>query len=228
MGDLSLYSRPARARHLVVGVLAALAAAAVFGWIAAAVQAGAPITELDAGLAQWFHAHATRDLTLAMLAITWIHSTWGILAITLLGADLLYRRRMHDWMLALVVTVPGGMLLNVAVKHVFQRPRPHFDIPLLTLETYSFPSGHTASATVLYGFVVCFLAAQASSRRRVAAATLAATAAIALVALSRVYLGVHYLSDVLAAAAEGCMWLAVCMTAFSAWRQRRNKAGEGA
>ena len=103
---------------------------------------------------------------------------------------------------------------------MFRRARPHFDHPLLTLETYSFPSGHTASATVLYGFVLCFFAAHAASRGRVALATAGALTAVALVGLSRMYLGVHYLSDVLAAAAEGCMWLALCMTGLAAWRRR--------
>lgn len=221
MGDLSLHSRPLSPVPLVCGVLAALLAAAVFGVIAYEVQTGAPITQLDLRLAQWFHVHSTRGVTLAMLAITWIHSTGGVLAMTAVGAGLLYRRRLRDWLLALIVTVPGGMLLNVAVKHAFQRPRPHFDNPLLTLETYSFPSGHTASATVLYGFVVCFFAAHAASRSRLAVAIVGALLALALVALSRIYLGVHYLSDVLAAAAEGCMWLALCMTGLAAWRRRR-------
>lgn len=225
MGDRSLYSRPARSAHLLPGLLAALCAVAVFGVIASQVQSGAPITQLDGRLALWFHAHATRGVTLAMRTITWIHSTGGILSITAVGAGWLYRQRLYEWMLALVVTVPGGMLLNVGVKHLFQRPRPHFDNPLLTLETYSFPSGHTASATVLYGFVVCFIAARTHSRQRIVLATLAAIAAVALVALSRMYLGVHYLSDVLAAVAEGCMWLAVCMTVLAAWRGRRE--GEG-
>ncbi|GAB3469091.1 hypothetical protein GCM10027321_38070 [Massilia terrae] len=221
----------ARTTHLLPGVLAALAAATIFGLIANAVHSGAPITQLDVQLAQWFHAHATHGVTLAMLAITWIHSSWGILSMSAVGSGWLYRRRMPDWLLALIATVPGGMLLNVAFKHVFQRARPHWDAPLLTLETYSFPSGHTASATVLYGFVVCFIAAHARSRQHAvlaAIAAIAALAAVALVALSRMYLGVHYLSDVLAAVAEGCMWLAICMTALAAWRRWRIEEGEGA
>ena len=108
MGDPSLYSRPAR-DHLVTGLLAALVAGALFGLIAWEVQAASPITQLDGQLAQWFHVHATRGVTLAMLAITWMHSSGGILAMTAVGAGLLYRRRLNDWLVALIVTVPGGM-----------------------------------------------------------------------------------------------------------------------
>jgi membrane-associated phospholipid phosphatase len=209
---------------LVAGMLLALLCATVFGLLAEQVQSGAPITRLDGELATWFHGHASAGLTLFMLAITWLHSAWGILSMTAVFGGWLYRERLHHWLVALVVTVPGGMLLNVASKHVFRRARPHFDDPLLTLATYSFPSGHTASATVLYGFAVLFVVSRVRSRWRVAVAAAGAVLAVCLVALSRMYLGVHYLSDVLAAAAEGGMWLAACGTAFWSWRRRKGQA----
>jgi undecaprenyl-diphosphatase len=212
--------RAVLAPPLVIGVVAMLLCAALFGLLAEQVQSGAPIIELDGRLAEWFHARATPGLTLFMLAVTWLHSAWGILAMTAVCAGWLYRERLSDWIVMLVVTVPGGMLLNVAFKHVFRRARPHFDNPLLTLSTYSFPSGHTASATVLYGFLVLLIASRVRPGWRVALMAAAAVLAVCLVALSRMYLGVHYLSDVLAAASEGGMWLAACATGFWAWRQR--------
>jgi undecaprenyl-diphosphatase len=207
--------------HLTVGVLLMLAAAWLFAAIAGEVVSGAAITTLDVALAGWLHRHASQGFTKLMLAITWMHSVPGILVLALLfGARLVVQRAFY-WLLALALAVPGGMLLNVAFKHVFQRARPHFDDPLLTLSTYSFPSGHTASATVLYGLLACYLAAHAPSRRTGALAAAGALGAVALVALSRMYLGVHYLSDVLAAAAEGCAWLAICVTAVSSLRRHR-------
>ena len=191
--------------------------------LAEQVQSGAPITGLDGRIASWFHAHATRELTWFMLAVTWLHSAWGILSMVAVFAGWLYRERLYDWMLALFVTVPGGMLVNVGFKHLFRRTRPHFDHPLLTLSTYSFPSGHTAGSTVLYGFLVFFIASRLHAPARTALMTLAAVLAVTLVALSRMYLGVHYLSDVLAAACEGGMWLAVCATSFCAWRANRSR-----
>jgi membrane-associated phospholipid phosphatase len=209
--------------HLTIGAALMLVAAWLFAGIAGDVASGAAITTLDVALAGWFHRHASQGFTVVMLAITWMHSVPGIAVLALLFGARLYLHRAWYWLLALVLSVPGGMLLNVAFKHVFQRARPHFDDPLLTLSTYSFPSGHTASATVLYGLLACWLAAHARSRRSALLAAAGAVAAVALVALSRMYLGVHYLSDVLAAAAEGSAWLAVCVTAVSTLRRHRDQ-----
>jgi undecaprenyl-diphosphatase len=76
----------------------------------------------------------------------------------------------------------------------------------------------------LYGIVACYLVVHLRSQAGRAAVVAGAVAAVALVALSRMYLGVHYLSDVLAAAAEGCAWLAVCVTAVSGLRRQRAAA----
>ena len=123
--------------------------------------------------------------------------------------------------LALLFSVPGGMLLNVALKHVFQRARPVFEDPLVTLATYSFPSGHTMAATCFYGLLASYLVI-ARPVWSVRLGTVAACVVmVLLVAFSRVYLGAHYVSDVLAAMAESVAWLAVCITAISTLRRRR-------
>jgi len=107
----------------------------------------------------------------------------------------------------------GGLLLNVLVKHTFQRARPVWDDALLTLHTYSFPSGHTAGATVWWGFFTVLVFTHRPTWQRRAATVFLAIGMVSLTALSRVYLGVHYLSDVLAAVAEGCAWLVLCFMA---------------
>jgi len=207
--------------HLTAGVALMLIAAWAFGRIAADVAAGAPITVLDAELAHWLHARTTPALTSFMLVFTHLHSVPGIIALALLTGALLYRKREKAWLLALAISIPGAMLINVALKHVFQRARPQFDEPLLTLATYSFPSGHTVHATVLYGFVACYVAAHARTHLGAMLPFIGAAVMVALVALSRMYLGVHYLSDVLGAAAEGCAWLALCITGVSTMRRRQ-------
>jgi membrane-associated phospholipid phosphatase len=212
--------------HLTLGVLALLLAMAGFARIAGAVVDGAPITELDLRLAGWLHAHAHGNKLLRgfLLGVTHLHSTPGVLTLTALAAFWLYRRGARDWMLTVLVTVPGGMLLNVAMKHTFARARPHFDEPILTLTTYSFPSGHSVAATLLYGVLACYFTRHAKSAGARAAIVLAACAMIALVAFSRLYLGAHYLSDVLAGMAEGCAWLAVCVTGAATLRRRQARS----
>jgi len=209
--------------HLTVGVLVLLLAMAGFARIAGAVVAGAPITELDVDLANWLHAHAHGNGALRsfLLVVTQLHSTPGMLALTGLAGWWLYRRGARHWMLTILVTVPGGMMLNVLMKHTFERARPHFEEPILTLSTYSFPSGHTVAATLFYGFLACYLVRHARTWNARAGWVLLACLIVLLVAGSRLYLGAHYLSDVLAAMAEGCAWLSICVTGVSTLRRRQ-------
>lgn len=211
--------------HLTAGVALMLLAAWLFGHIAEDVVTGDTITILDQRLAGWFHRHASAGLTRLMLLLAYWHGVAGTIAMALLIGAWLRRKGAQYWLLALAAAVPGGLLLNVLLKYAFHRARPHFDHPLLTLATYSFPSGHTVAATLVYGLLACYAVRHARGWGARAAALLLAAAMVALVGVSRMYLGVHYLSDVLAAAAEGCAWLAVCITAVSTLRRRRQARG---
>jgi undecaprenyl-diphosphatase len=136
------------------------------------------------------------------------------------GAYLAWRRHYY-WLLATVLAIPGGMLLNASLKLAFHRPRPVFDDPFVTLLTYSFPSGHTLGASVFYAALTAYLLTRiASFRVRMAIAGFAGTMVL-LVALSRLYLGAHFLSDVLAAAAEGIAWVGVCLMAVATLQRAR-------
>lgn len=207
--------------HFTVGIALMLFAAWVFGGIAEEVVEAEEITILDDWLARWFNARATPAFTQAMMYITHAHNTAGMLIMTTVLGMYFYVRKARYWLLALLVSVPGGMLLNVVLKHIFQRARPSLENPLLTLATYSFPSGHTVAATLFYGLIACYLVCMASRWKARLLVVLGACVMVGLVGLSRMYLGVHYLSDVLAAIAEGCGWLAVCITGVSTLRRRR-------
>jgi undecaprenyl-diphosphatase len=209
--------------HLTVGLALLLAAMALFARLAGAVVAGAPITQLDVDIANWLHLHASQGGLLrdVLLLLTHLHSTPGVLAIAFCIGVWLYRRGHRYWTLALISSVPGGMLLNVALKHTFERARPHFEEPILTLSTYSFPSGHTMAATVLYGLLACYFSRQASSTPGRVLPFVLAGLMIGAIAFSRMYLGAHYLSDILAALAEGCGWLAICVSGATTLSRRQ-------
>jgi membrane-associated phospholipid phosphatase len=113
-------------------------------------------------------------------------------------------------------------LLNRYLKLVFYRPRPHFDDPLLAFTGYSFPSGHTMAATVLYGILAVLLMTKVKRKRFKVLVAISAGLLIALVGFSRMYLGAHYLSDVLGAVAEGLAWMSLCLTAVYSVRRQRN------
>lgn len=207
--------------HLTAGVVVSLSALAVFSEIASQVLANGPLAGLDAQLVRRLHAGDSPWLAQVTLAFTNIHGTAGVLALAALLGLYLASRRDWLWVGALVVCVPGAMLLNVAVKNVFQRPRPRFDNPLVTLDSFSFPSGHTAAATALYGFVAVLWIARANGWGLRLAIVPAALGMIVLVALSRMVLGAHYLSDVLAAFAQSSAWLAICLAVFASAALRR-------
>lgn len=213
--------------HLTFGVVVLFAGMLAFGIIAHDVVSGSDLASFDNAVAQWFHVRATPPMTAFMMGVSDLHG--GIIG-GLLGLSLLvffYLRKLRWWLLAGMIILPGGTLLNVLIKYSFQRARPSFDAPLLTLTTYSFPSGHTAFAAMFYGLLACWLVAHLRGAAARAAVVLAACAMVALVAVSRMYLCVHYLTDVLAASAEGCIWLAICITAVSTLRRRREGRRSG-
>lgn len=207
--------------HLTVGLVLLFAAVYAFHELAEDMRRDVGVAAWDLRLAQWLHQHAFEPLTSFMLGLTHLHSLAGIAVLTTLFAALLWRRRERDWLLALLVVVPPGMLLNVALKYSYQRARPLLDEPLLTLATYSFPSGHTAAATMFYGVLASYLVRKGARGSWRWASVAFAALMVVLVACSRMYLGVHYLTDVLAAMAEGVAWLAIGLTGVSTWRRRR-------
>ena len=212
---------PDQATLLWVGVPALLVAGGLFLAIAEDVAAGDPLILLDARIATWLHTHASPGLTSIFLLITNFHGTVPVIFFTAVLASMLAWRRDLCWALRVGLVVPGGMLLNSLLKHAYQRTRPGFDEPLLTLTTFSFPSGHTAGAVLFYGMLATIAASRLESRAARAASILAATLMAAVVGLSRMYLGVHYLSDVVAAACASLAWLAFCLLVVHALSLRR-------
>ena len=184
--------------------------AALFAAFAADLLLHGPVTSSDPAISQWLHAHMQPWATTILFGFTHLHSTSGLIAMTALVALVLFVKGRAATIPWLVLTVQGGQLLNVAVKEAFHRARPHFDDPVVQLATYSFPSGHAAGSTVFWGFM-CLLAwawpASPGFRRALA---VIAPLMVAFTCLSRVYLGAHYLSDVLAGIGEGIAWVCLC------------------
>ncbi|MES2190679.1 MAG: phosphatase PAP2 family protein [Pseudomonadota bacterium] len=206
--------------HLTLGMAAILLALFVFGHIAEDVVTQGSLLKLDEPVLQWLHAHITPARTTFFFVITEWHSTLGVLLMTALLAFWMARKKQWDWLLCLLLSVPLGMLLNVMLKNIFQRQRPAFDQPLLTLVSYSFPSGHTAAATLFYGVLGAWLLT-GPGRKWPVPVVLAAMGMVGLVALSRMYFGVHYPSDVVAAMASSSAWLAITFTGIAIWRKHQ-------
>jgi membrane-associated phospholipid phosphatase len=151
----------------------------------------------------------------------------SIEVIVLLGvivaAFLAWGRRwlfLGSWLAA----VAGSAVLNRLLKGLFERPRPHFDHPLLIETSYSFPSGHAMESFVVYGMLAYFAVLALRTWESRVGVVFGAALLVVLIGFSRMYLGVHYLSDVLAGYAAGGGWLSTLITGAETIRRSKKKA----
>jgi membrane-associated phospholipid phosphatase len=213
-------SKQIRALHLIAGLLVFSVMTLTLGEIAEDVRNGEPLTITDVRFSNWLHSHGSAPLTKVMWIVTTLHTSLVVCVAAVLVGLYLWRRRERYWVVALGLSVFGGLLLNKTLKLIFHRARPHFRDAIQMLTTYSFPSGHTMIATVFWGAIAAFVIAKSTNWPRRILAAAVAIILIMLVAFSRIYLGAHYLSDVLGAMAEGLAWMALSLTAlYYFWKE---------
>jgi membrane-associated phospholipid phosphatase len=176
--------------------------------------------EYDRSVTGWFRALAGRShAEYALLITAFGSSPLAIFIWFLAGIPMSFKRWWYE-LLFLTLAVGGNLLLNPRLKDLFDRPRPFADDPDFTFIGTSFPSGHAMTATALYaGLVVILLPHLSRPQRRVAIAVGAVV--IALIAATRIYLGAHYLTDVLGGVAFGLLWLVICELAVASLIERR-------
>jgi undecaprenyl-diphosphatase len=207
-------------RELIAGFAGAAAALLLFGWLAQRVARHATI-EFDAAIRDGLHARATPGLTLAFRIITWLGSEFFLIPfIGLLAWRLVKSGRSHAAGL-LVLATAGGELLDVLLKLVFQRARPAVFFGLPVPGTYSFPSGHSMVSACVFGVAAAILTARMASPAGRAAVWVVALALTFAVGVSRIYLGVHYPSDVLAGFAAAVIWVVAVRAGYRVWLKRR-------
>ena len=206
--------------RLTLSVLLLIGALWLFAGVAEDVVTGDPLVDVDHAITRWLQARKTPGLALWMRWITDAHGAGPISAMGAIFALFLALRHQGYWLLTLVLVLPGGMLTNVLLKHIFQRGRPALDEPLQSLASYSFPSGHVTGATLFYGLLAAYLAARTPDIAKRLKLFTAAFLMVVLVGTTRIYLGAHYFSDVVAAAAWGTAWIVLCGVAADAWKRR--------
>ena len=129
-------------------------------------------------------------------------------------------RRWWPSVATLIVAVPGGMLLNEWVKVLVHRHRPFVEGPFVDWSGYSFASGHTIGATLLYGQLLLLVLPALKARHWRLLCIFSAISLVLLVGFSRIALGAHFLTDVLAAIFFGIVWLTLCLLAGKPIRRR--------
>jgi undecaprenyl-diphosphatase len=205
----------------VAGLGAVLAGGAVL--VGLLVLAAGPVLAFDRLVADGLNAAvAPRPGVVATLEVLTAPGSTvaGAAVLTTLALALLVRRE-RGQALFVVVTGLGALALGTALKELVGRLRPIVDVPVATAPGPSFPSGHTLTATVWVGAVLLVLlpAVPARARRAVVGAGIVL---VVVVGFTRIALGVHYVSDVVAGWLIGLAWLAVTTHAFRAWRRRED------
>jgi undecaprenyl-diphosphatase len=210
--------------HLIAGLLVFATMTLILGEMGENISNGQPLTLVDLKLTAWLTTNRSPAVTTLIWLATSLGSTWVASCTAVIAGLYLLWRRQPYWCTTVCLSVFGGMALNRLLKYTFHRPRPYFDDPILSLTGYSFPSGHTMTATVLYGVLAAYLISRIGKFRERVLVFLCASILIALVGFSRIYLGAHYLSDVLGAIAEGLAWLSLCLTTlYTVWHNRNHR-----
>lgn len=203
--------RTATGLVLTAGLATLTATAAAFAVVYDAVLDGNGVAGLDRPVHDWLAAHREPDLTTAMRILTDLGGTPVLIAVAVLLAALAGRHA-RSWRPVLLVaaTALGSTLITVSGKAAVHRGRPSEAVA--AAGGYSFPSGHSLNSAAIYG-IGAVLVWQLARRRRTKVWTAAATVLLVLlVGLSRLYLGVHWLTDVLAGYALALGWLAFTVT----------------
>ena len=206
---------PAASTGLAMTIALAVVAGggAVLGVVAYLVRTNDTLREIDAAAAQWGNDNATEFSDGAIELVTQLGETWLVivagLALVVIGWT---RRRDRFVPLFLLAVILGDKVVTTTVKALADRARPSLN-PIAETLGPSFPSGHTSTAAAFFAAAALIAGRGRSGRGRAALAGGAVAVAVA-VACSRVFLGVHWLSDVIAGLALGWAWFALCAIAF--------------
>ncbi len=199
---------PALGRVFFLGLGAAVLALVLFAWLADQMLEGRT-RAFDQHVRQAVNGHASPQLTAVMRFFTAFGAP-AVLLVLAAAVILFFVYRLH-WKRAAVlfaITLAGALILDGALKLAFHRPRPpaaFFGTPLP--DSYSFPSGHALFSVCFFGVLAALTSARVRSRAGRVAIWLTAALLAFVIGLSRVYLGVHYPTDVIAGYAAGVVWI---------------------
>jgi len=169
-----------------------------------------PLQSTDQGIATWLHERLAPAFASVLRALTEFGSSeWRAIVLSALVLLFVWKRWWSS-LVTLLVAVPCGMLLNEWLKFAVHRHRPVVEGPFVDWSGYSFASGHTIGATLLYGQLLLFVLSLLKARRLRLLCIFGAASLVLLVGFTRIALGAHFLADVLAAIFFGIIWLMLC------------------
>jgi undecaprenyl-diphosphatase len=207
---------------LAGGFVTAAVTGFAFMWLAELMSDNHPFLQ-TVDQAVWRAARELRSpgATTFFLVFTLLGTGVGLGILVLLIAAALLARGHPRWALFLVVTAAGGGFLNHALKAAFERARPDMADALWRSHSYAFPSGHAMGSFVVFGALVYVVMRASSSARVRSGAAALALCLTATISLSRIYLGVHWFSDIVAGLSAGLVWLATTTAVYEVYRRMR-------
>lgn len=204
----------------------ALAASIIAGFLLLFIEIVDELKEeelihFDESVIKYVQAFISPRLTEFMSVVTFLGSVkW--LAFSVLAAAVLlflFKKRSLAWFMVLSSAL--GALFNLLLKWIFKRERPDIR-PLIEEQGFSFPSGHSMGSFIFYGSLAYMIIHLAKRKRWKAAWTVMLSSFIIMIGLSRIYLGVHFPSDVIAGFAAGGAWLTIMIIGFRYYEYRKD------
>jgi undecaprenyl-diphosphatase len=209
----NLHPRVYLGLHVLAGTIGIVGLTWLFLAIADEIPEGSRLVKVDVALGRWLETHGTERGESVLSAVTTLGAP---LLYTVVIVAVLWFAWRREWRaaIALALSSGGGVALSNLLKVIFHRGRPATVVEFIPHPSWSFPSGHALNSVVSYGFLAVLLLDRIADRRKRIAVVTAAAIMILLIGFSRLYLGVHYLSDVTGGWIAGAAWLLVCVSAY--------------
>lgn len=206
-------------KNISIPLLSAALSLAVFSIIALSISDN-QIHRFDDSLITWIQGMESQGMTRWMELFTWIGSGIPVVIITILSMVVLYVFLRHRReLLFLGCVIAGSAILNSLLKLMFQRARPTIH-RIIEVSGYSFPSGHSMAAFSLYGGLAFLIWKHIPTAAGRVLMIIVSAMFILMIGMSRIYLGVHYPSDVVGGYFMSGCWLAVCIWFYQRYLER--------
>src|SRR6185436_651007 len=193
---------------LLLGLAAAIGALVFFGWLTDEVLEG-DSRHFDEVTRAAVHQLASPAMTVIMRFLSFVGSTIVLTIGTIMVVVWFAMRKWGRESKLFTATMIGGGLLNVTLKLTFKRARPEPFFDLTPPETYSFPSGHSLASACFFGALAALLTARIKDRRTKLIVWIVCAAMFLSIGFSRIYLGVHHTTDVIAGFVAALIWILV-------------------
>ena len=198
--------------RVVVGFALAAAVLAALGWLVTGPYKGV-VAGFDSNIRYAMRQIQSPMWTSVLLTVTKLGSTWGLVIIGSIAGIAFILLRWFRPLVLFVIVMAGQAALHHGFKWLIARPRPPALINYPLAENFSFPSGHAIAALCLYGAIAWLVATRYENAAAKAGVAIVAAILILLIALSRVYIGVHYPTDVVAGLIGAAVWTAAVLSA---------------